>query len=133
MICHNQSVRHLKNLKDIDLSHSPIITVSKSFAKLEHLEYLNLAFSSINKRSAIEQFGKEYMGGSMVGSVYEEKGAEKAVDELFALLKSLKNLKAVNMASQDPLSQTADLLDRKLSQIGKPDVVKYSEHSRWKD
>ena len=126
------SIGHLGNLKSIDLSHSPIITLPKSFAKLKNIEYVNLACSGINKRSAVTEFGKEYMGGSLLGSVYEENGADKAVDDLFDVLKSLPKLKVVNMTSKDPLSLTGDKLDGKFVSIKKVGMVKFTEGPRWK-
>jgi hypothetical protein len=125
------SIIHLKHLKSIDLSDSPIITLPKWFAQLKDLQYINLAYSGINQISAIKKFGQEYVGGSRTVREYEEEGAKKAVDELFAILSSLDELKAVNMSSKDTLSLTANLLDLKLVDIGKLNVVKYTDY-KWK-
>lgn len=127
------SIGSLSSLKDLDVSHSPLIYLPDSFKKLTNLEYLNLACSGMNKQSAVIEAGREYRGGSFTSQLYEEVGVELVISDLFKKLEPLTKLKAVNMASENLTLGSGQSLNAKRTIAGKTDVVKYTESSRWRD
>ena len=88
------SIRHLKNLKSLDLRASPMVIFPDTLETLTNLEYLNLAYSGINSEELLAEFGERYSHSDAV-----QAGASRAVDQLFKQLQFLKHLKAVNMKS----------------------------------
>lgn len=128
------SIKHLKNLKGLDLSHSPIVNCPRGIGELTSLEYLNLAFSGINQVSALTRFGKEFCGGARSDATYLEEGSKQLVHDWFQQLKKLKHLKVVNMASEDRAN--CDSASR-LSEAYRAEGLKITIHSmdnpNWKN
>ncbi len=128
------SMRYLKNLTSLDLSHSPMVSFSHTLGELENLEYLNLAFSGINQTSAVTQFGQEYLGGASSSTAYLEEGANKAASELFTQLQPLSKLKAINMVSEQGAGcPSADMLASKFKEARRIGIVNFLDRPNWKE